>query len=184
MKRIVWLLLVILLCGCTKVDDQMERAMELRAQLIAKRVCFDATILADYGDKIYEFAMNCDSQTDGTLRFTVTAPETIQGISGTVSDVGGKLTFDDTAILFDLMADKQLSPISAPWLLMKTLRSGFLSACCKEEGCLRLSIDDSYKDDALRLEIWMDQQDLPKKAEIYWQGRRLLTVRVSNFKIE
>lgn len=183
MKRIVCVLFAVLLCGCVGVDDQLDRAMNLRAQLIAKEASFDATILADYGDKTFEFSMECVAKTDGTLQFTVTAPQTIQGIRGTVSESGGELTFDDTALLFDQMADGQISPISAPWVLAKTLRSGYLSSCVEEEGTLRVSIEDSYREDALRLEIWLDSQDLPKLGEIYWQGRRLLTVTVRNFRM-
>ena len=46
---------------------------------------------------------------------------------------------------------------------------------------LRLAIDDSYEEDALHLEIWIGSDNAPKSAEIYWKGRRLLTVSVSNF---
>ena len=103
--------------------------MDFRAKLLAQAVSFDAEITADYGDKTYTFAMHCESDTKGDMTFTVTAPESIAGISGTISASGGKLTFSDTALAFDLMADDQLSPVSAPWILMKTLRSGYLTSC-------------------------------------------------------
>lgn len=182
MKIIVCLLLVaVLLSGCSGQQEQLDRAMALRAKLIASEVTFDAEITADYGDKSYTFAMHCTGATDGTVTFTVTKPDTIAGISGTVGNEGGKLTFDDTALAFELMADGQLSPVSAPWVLMKTLRGGYLTSCTQEEDGLRLAIDDSYEEDALHLDIWLDESDLPKFAEVYWQGRRLLTVSVSNF---
>lgn len=185
MKRVGLILLavVLLLGGCTADDGQLDRAMTLRAEMIAKTISFDAKILADYGDKSYEFSMNCQADTDGKLRFTVGEPETIAGISGTVSAAGGKLTFDDVALAFEVMADGQLSPVSAPWVLVKTLRSGYLTSCCEEDGVLRVAIDDSYEEDALHLDIWLDEQDLPKYAEIYWQGRRLLSIMVSNFRM-
>ena len=183
MKRIALVLAALLLCGCAADDGQLDRAMNLRAQMVAKEVSFDARIVADYGDKTYEFAMQCRADTDGTLNFSVTEPETIAGISGSVSAAGGKLTFEDTALAFELMADGQLSPVSAPWVLVRTLRSGYLNSCCMEEGMLRVSIDDSYDDDPLHLEIWMDEQDVPKEAEVYWQGRRLLSISVSNFQM-
>ena len=185
MKRL-WALViaVIFLVGCAGEDGQLDRAMNLRAQMNAKTVSFDARVVADYGDETYEFAMECSCGPDGELRFTVKEPQTISGITGAVSATGGKLTFDDTALAFELMADGQLNPVSAPWVLMKTLRGGYLTSCCQEEGMLRVSIDDSYEDDALHLEIWLDEADCPKEAEIYWQGRRLLTVSVTNFRME
>ena len=57
--------------------------------------------------------MDCQCDSQGDLTFAVTAPETITGITGKVSDAGGKLTFDDTALQFDLMAEEQVTP-SAP----------------------------------------------------------------------
>ena len=185
MKRfLVLLVAAMFLFGCAAEDGQLDRAMNLRAQMIAKTVSFDAKIVADYGDEIYEFVMECAASVDGELRFTVREPQTIAGIGGTVSATGGKLTFDDTALAFELMADGQINPVSAPWVLVRTLRGGYLTSCCEEDGMLRVSIDDSYEDDALHLEIWLDETDTPKEAEIYWQGRRLLSISVSNFRME
>lgn len=180
-KWICVLFSVVFLCGCTDTEAQLDRAMGLRAKLLASAVTFDAEITADYGDKSYTFCLKCSSTTDGNVTFSVTQPSTIAGITGSVGSDGGKLTFDDTALAFELMADGQLSPVSAPWVLMKTLRGGYLTSCTQEEDSLRIAIDDSYEEDALHLDIWLDSQDLPKYAEVYWQGRRLLTISVSNF---
>ena len=182
MKRIMALLCTLmLLTGCTGKSAQLDRAMGLRAKLLAKAVSFDAEITADYGDKSYTFSMRCKADTQGNLAFTVMQPDVISGISGTISTSGGKLTFDDTALAFDLMADGLLSPVSGPWVLMKTLRSGYLTSCTEEGELLRVAIDDSYEEDALHLDIWLDGEDCPVRGEIMWQGRRLLTVIVKNF---
>ncbi len=182
MKKILCVALVFLfLCGCGDRENLLDRAMKLRADTLASAVTFDAEITADYGEKSYTFAMSCRSETDGSLSFTVTAPETLSGITGTVGTDGGKLTFNGTALAFELMADGQLSPVSGPWILMKSLRGGYLTSCNLEDGALRVAVDDSYEEDALHLDIWLDGGDLPKYAEIYWQGRRLLTVQITNF---
>jgi hypothetical protein len=159
----------------------MDRAMALRSALLAKGAEFDAAVTADYGDKTYSFGMHCRMEAQGKVTFSVTAPETIAGITGTVSASGGKLTFDGNALAFTLLADGQVSPVSGPWLLMKTLRSGYLTSCGVEDGCLRIAIDDSYEDDALHLDVWLDESDCPKRGEILWKGRRILTVEIENF---
>lgn len=182
MKRIAILLcLVLLITGCSWKDQELDRAMNLRSKLLSKTVSFDAEITADYGDKTYTFSMNCQADTQGNLTFTVIEPELISGITGTVSATGGKLKFDDVALAFDLMADEQFSPVSGPWILMKTLRSGYLTSCTREGDAFRISIDDSYADDALHLDIWLNSEDVPIRGEIMWQGRRLLTINVKNF---
>lgn len=177
--------LLILLCflsGCSGASKEIERGMALRSKILKASECsFDAAITADYGDKLYSFSMACQADTQGNLTFTVTAPDTLAGISGRVGSDGGKLTFDDTALQFDLMADGQVTPVSAPWVFLKTLRSGCLTSAGTEDGVLRLSIDDSYADDALHLDIWLDGEDLPARAEILYGGRRILSVSVANF---
>ena len=99
----------------------------------------------------------------------------------TVSASGGKLTFDDVAVKFPLMADGQVTPISGPWILMKTLLGGFLTAACEEDDLLHLTIHDSYEEDALQLEIWLSAEDVPVCAEILYDGRRIVTMNVENF---
>lgn len=158
--------------------------MALRTKLLAGSVAFDAAITADYGDKTYTFAANCIVDTQGSLTFTVKEPESIAGITGTISANGGKLTFDEHALAFQMLADGQVTPVTGPWILMNTLRSGYLTSCGTEGQRIRLSIDDSYKDDALHLDIWLDADDLPERGEILWQGRRVLSISVSNFQFQ
>lgn len=182
MKRIVAVLFVlVLLTGCSGKDGDMDRAMALRSKLLAQSIQFETDITADYGSKTYTFSAQCSVDSSGNLTFTVSKPETISGISGSVSASGGKLTFDGKALSFPLMADNQITPVSAPWILMKTLRSGYLTSCGREGELLRLAIDDSYADDALHLDIWLNDQDVPIRGEILWQGRRILSLEVKNF---
>ena len=73
--------------------------------------------------------------------------------------------------------------MSGPWLLLTTLRSGYLTSCGASGEGLRLSIDDSYREDALSLEILTDGADQPTQADIVWQGRRIVSLRVKNFTL-
>jgi len=158
--------------------------MALRSRLLQATSCnFAVDITADYGQAVYEFSMTCEADARGDVRFAVTAPETIAGITGTVGGDGGKLTFDHTALQFDLMADEQVTPVSAPWILLKTLRGGYLTSAGMEDGCLRLSIDDSYEDEALHLDIWLNGQDVPLRADIVYDGRRIVSLDVRDFTI-
>lgn len=158
--------------------------MALRTKILkSKQICFNADISADYGDSIQLFSMDCSFDSQGNLIFDVTAPETIAGITGSISEEGGKLTFDNTALHFTLLTDEQLNPASAPWILMKTLRSGYLRAAGMEDGFLRLTIDDSYAEDALQLDIWLDESDLPRRAEVCYDGKGILTLSLKDFRI-
>ena len=182
MKRFALICLVLLLlCGCAGDSAGLERALALRGKLQQKEVAFDASITADYGDKIHTFSMECQGDTKGNMKFTVTAPESISGITGTVEKGSGKLTFDEQILIFDILADDLISPVSGPWVLLQTLRGGYLTSCSDDGEFLRVAIDDSYEKNALHLEVWLNSQDIPQQCEIYWQGRRLLSITVKNF---
>ena len=184
MKRVAVLLLIVcMLAGCEKGSKELERGLVLRDKLLSSGCCIDVDITADYGDKVHTFSMECQADDKGDMTFSVTAPESIAGITGSITEEGGKLTFDDVALQFDLMADDQISPVSAPWILLKTLRSGYLISAAVEEEFLRLTIDDSYDEDALTLDIWLNDADIPVRAEILFDGRRIETLSVTNFEI-
>ena len=185
MKRIAAILTVLLLlAGCGGNGGEIHRAISLRNRLTkSSGVEFDTVITADYGDKIHIFSMRCSADALGNVKFTVTDPSTIAGISGTISEEGGKLTFDDQALAFELLADGQIAPVAAPWILVHTLLGGYLTVCGEEDSGLRISIDDSYREDPLHIDIWTDRNDLPCRGEVLWQGRRILSMEVSNFKI-
>ena len=183
MKRIAAVFLsLVLLTGCTGKRDELDRAMKLRANLLGCLGCsFDVTVTADYGDSYYTFVMNCQATGRGDLQFTVLQPESIAGITGEISSGEGKLTFDDVALHFPLLADDQVTPVSGPWILMKTLLGGYLTAANEEDDLLHLTIHDSYEEDALQMEIWLDGEDEPVNAEILYDGRRIVTMTVENF---
>ena len=93
--------------------------------------------------------MDCHADSRGDVTFTITEPDVISGITGNLSGDGGNLTFDDHALHFELMAEEQLSPVSAPWIFLKTLRSGYVTSAGREDGRILLSIDDSYEENPL-----------------------------------
>lgn len=183
MKRWILLVVCIFLFGCSAEDANMERALALRSRMLEADGCsFDATVNADYDDYRHTFVLRCQADQKGRITFEVIAPETISGITGTMEEQTGKLTFDGEVLAFSPLADGQIAPVTAPWILIHTLRGGYLTACGENAHGLILSINDSYADDALGLEIQLDSNDLPDFAEVIWQGRRILSIQLENFK--
>lgn len=183
MKILALLLALTLLTGCAGKDEELGRAMALRVKLLTSSVSFDAEITADYGDELHTFSVYCEGDSQGNLGFRVTAPETIADITGRIEAGEGKLTFRDTVLAFPLLAEEQLSPVSAPWIFYTTLRGGYLTSAGMEDDLLRLTIDDSYGEDAMTVDIWLDEEDNPIRAEILYDGRRILTLTIKNFQI-
>lgn len=180
-KRFLPLLAVlVMLCGCGQENGSLDQMMLLRSKLLGNACAFEVTVTADYGDKTYTFSAACEADEQGNLRFSVTQPETISGISGRLEKEGGKLTFDDTALAFDLQAEGLCSPLSGPWVLLQALRGGFVRHSTMEGELLRVRVDDSFRDDALTLDVWLEGE-IPVRADIYEKNRRILALEVKDF---
>lgn len=183
-KAGVLAVLVLFLAGCGQSSRELERGLSLRSKLQkAASSSFDAEITADYGETIYTFTLSCVGQNNGDLTFTVAAPESIAGITGKIDSQGGALTFDEHALHFDLLADGQTTPVAAPWIVYKSILGGYLTSAGLEDGNLRLTIDDSYEDNALTADVWLDENDLPARAQILYKGRSFLSLSITNFQI-
>jgi len=181
LKVIAIVCVILLLSGCNSANAPTERALALRNKILDSNGCsFHTAVTADYGEEIHTFSMDCEADKEGNLTFTVTEPNTIAGITGKITAVGGGITFDDKVLAFQSIADDQVTPVVAPWLFIKTLRSGYIRDCADSEDGYEVSIDDSYAEDALRLSIRV-VNDLPVAGEIFWKGRRILTLLVEDF---
>ncbi|MBE6925475.1 MAG: hypothetical protein E7461_01400 [Ruminococcaceae bacterium] len=185
MKRIFGVIFFLMfLVGCGNAEQDLDVALKFRQKLLNGNGCqFTGEITADYGNVIYQFSMDCQGDKQGNLSFVVTAPDSISGITGAVMDMGGHLTFEGTALAFAPIADGQVTPVTAPWLFLKTLRSGYIVASAKENGGTYLQIDDSYHERALHLDIWLDANGMPIRGEILWDGKRVLSISVKDFTI-
>lgn len=175
---------ICLLSGCSSGTNAMEQAVRLRTAILSGEGCsFQCKITADYGEKIYTFDMNCQADKEGNLTFTVTSPETISGICGTITQSEGVLTFDDRVLAFETIADENLTPVSAPWVFLKTLRNGYIKSCASTDEGFFMEIDDTYAESSLQLRIYTDTKSKPMGGEIFWNNRRILTLQVDNFTI-
>ncbi len=160
----------------------MDSALHMRNEILSAKECsFQAEITADYGDEVQSFTLNCKTDLQGNLTFSVVAPEIISGLTGKIDETGGGINFDQSMLAFPLLADGQLSPVSAPWIFMHSLRSGFIHACGQDKDLYRVTIHDSFSGAPLQMELWFDNERKPVHCEIIWDGRRIITVNVSNF---
>ena len=175
---------LILLAGCSAQDQDLERAAKLRSDLLKAEECvFHGEITADYGAEIYSFEVDCAADREGTVRFQITAPQTIAGLGGTLSHDGGDLRFQDTVLQIGMLAEGQLAPVAAPWIFLKTLRSGHLTAASREGDLLRLTIRDGYEEGALQGDLWIDSEDRPVLGEFLYEGKRILSLKITDFQI-
>ena len=182
-KIIVCIMVMILLTGCKSNDGQAAIVMDLRQRITTCSSCeFDACIVADFGEFTYQFKLKCSRDSSGKLHFSVVEPESISGIQGTIDLQGGKIHFDNKALGFPVLADGELSPVSGPWIFLRGLQSGYLSSWGMDGNALKISIDDVLAGNPLRLDVWLNDQNVPNYAEVLWNKRRILSLSIENFR--
>lgn len=184
LRRLYMCFLALVLCGCAGRKDQMEQAMEFRTALLNANGCgFRIQATADFSDRTYSFEMECETDREGNLQFSVLEPEYISGISGTIQYDSGNIIFDDVVFGFPLQNEGYLAPVAGPWVMVRALRSGYIRYSGIEEGLLRITVDDSYEEDALTLDIWFNEDGVPIQADVFENQRRILSFRVENFRL-
>lgn len=176
-KLLLPLILVLFFTGCGQGNP--PRGMSLRQRMNDSNGCaFTAEVRAYIGKEEYVFSMDCECGNSDTVTFTVTAPESLSGITGELSSGSGSLTFDGQALAFPMLAQGTMSPISSVWVLLHALRGGYLT----DEGKEGLTIDETYQGVPLRLSVTLDNEDMPTFTEIFQDGERILSLALTNFR--
>ncbi len=184
MKRLyaAFILVIILFAGCNSAQEDMDRALAFRQNLLNVNGCqFSCNVTADYGEILYQFGLECEADNKGNVSFTVSAPASISGITGTISDAVGKVIFDENVLGFPLLSEGLPTPLSAPWLLMNGLRSGYIRTCDINRGRMSLTIADTYEEDSILMQIQFDEQEKPISCEFIWKGRKILSMLIMSF---
>ena len=177
------MVVLLMLSGCGSGNKGLEGAMAFRDRLLDASGCeFSANITADYGTEVDIFRMAVRADADGNVAVEVTEPGPISGITGTVTRSGGALTFDDTILGFPMLAEGRLAPAASPWVFLKALRSGYISSVGREADQWRLTVLDSYEEDALVLDVWFDKDWQPLHSEFLFKGEKILTLEIDDLR--
>lgn len=182
------MLLAVLLCGCGGAQTDGE----------AVRAHFDALpgfeahlkILSDLGQSVLEYEMDYVYNKEDTDSFTITAPESLSGIGGTIAGTDSAsftLQYDGLS-LDDAMPQRTgLTPADAMFCLLDDLRTGepaqvwSESASGTELAVLKYEYDS--EDGKIEKQVWLTRQGLqPVYAELYADGTRVLTIQVAEYR--
>ena len=178
------LLVSVFLSGCGRSSTELDNALTLRNQVSSAQKCsFNAIITAEYDDAINSFELKCEAAGNDPLRFEVISPDTIAGITGMISQSNGNLTFDDEMLAFELIVDGRLSPVSAPWLFLRVLKSGYIIACGSEGDGSHIQIEDTYAGEKILIDLYTDRENHPIRADLIWNGKRTLSIIIHSFSV-
>lgn len=183
LTAVLMMLLCVLFVSCGKGEEGgVSQAIEFRAQLVRAGGCkFQAEVTADFGETLYNFTMDCEAGADGTMYLTVTAPETISGITATVTDSGGKITYDGMAVDFGLLASGNVIPASAPAIVLSCWAKEYIASAGMEDALNRVSYVKDFDEKQLNVDTWYDN-GIPICAEICYNDQRILKLTISDFQ--
>ena len=142
----LWLcvpMIALLLAGCGRleVSEAEQLALEIRGEYLELERCSASLeITADYGQRVYQFKMDAQVQGEDAV-LTLTAPETVAGLTARWAGEAGTLEYDGVAVETGSLDPEGLDPVSAFPVLLEAARSGYLTACALEEDGTVLRVD-------------------------------------------
>ena len=137
------LMIALLLAGCGRleVSEAEQLALEIRGEYLELERCSASLeITADYGQRVYQFGMEAQVQGEDAA-LTLTAPETVAGLTARWAGEAGTLEYDGVAVETGSLDPEGLDPVSAFPVLLEAARSGYLTACALEEDGAVLRVD-------------------------------------------
>ena len=181
------LLVLLMLSGCGKpVDSSQVRAhFETLDGFTAQ-----LKIISDLDGSVLEFESEYAYNREDADFFTITAPESVAGIGGTIAGEDSAslvLQYDGLALEHAMPQRTGLTPADALFCLLCDLRTAEPAQMWTEhtDGRALLVLRYEGETDGERVEkqVWLTEQGLqPVCAELYADGTRVLTLQVTAYQ--
>lgn len=182
------LMTTLLLTGCGKAggSEAEELALAIRGEYLAMDNCAaQAAVTADYGQRVYRYEMAV-SVTGEEALLTLSAPETVAGLTARMTGEENLLEFDGVSVETGPLDDSGLTPVSAVPALLEAAKSGYITACALEEdgSVLRVDCGDPAGSPGTGAEtaLWFDAATHAlMRGEISSDGFRVILCEFSDF---
>lgn len=176
------LVCLFLFCGCGKEDSHLSQGIAFRSKLVERGGCsFQAEITADYGSDILRFCLKCEADGQGNVGFTLTEPETLSGISGSIREGGGEITYDGMIVDFGLLLQDAVAPAAAPAILINSWISGYILWGGKDGDTYQMCCEQVTEGRTLEVESFF-KNELPFYAEVCYNGSRIMEIQINDFQ--
>jgi len=191
-KLLALSLLLAALAGCAGAGNSgTEAALELRTKYIgASEVFFKTDMIADYGDKVYDYTLEYSG--DGSTGIiNVISPEEIEGITVEIKKDGLRLGYRGAMIDTGALYADGLSPVEAFPAMIDAWRTGYVISCrgaqMYEKDCLEITFNLTEYEGAPEVShtAWFDSATLlPVAGEIISDGRTVLTCKFTDAEVQ
>lgn len=131
------------------------------------------------------FAGLCRYKTDGTASMELTQPESLRGIRAETDSDGSEVSFGGTGAAFGALADGNLAPMAAPYMMGSCWAGEYIESAGGEDGGTHAVYLKNYGSDELRLDVWLSADTgYPAYCEISFGGRKVLAAAISDFTLD
>ena len=164
MKRTILFALMIplLLTGCGARRDAENWKAFAETVGTAERISFHAEITAHWEDSSASFGADV-ARAGGETHITLTAPETVSGITVRAKDDAGR--------------SETLSPCGAPQRMLAALTQGTMEYCASSSAAFTGPDGESAT-------LWRDETGALTGAEVTRDGRKILTLEITDWVME
>ena len=181
LSAVLMMTLCLLLTSCGAAENGIRDAMTFRQVLQeAGRCSFTANVVAEVEDRGYEFTLSAVYQSGGPTTVTVTAPETIAGISASMTERNAVLSFDGVELDFGCLDSAVTSPLYAPLVFGQCWDTAYIDCGGMDGEEYRVTYRQGSGQEELILETWFSGE-APVRCELYRQETLLLSATVESF---
>lgn len=175
------LLTLLLLTACGKEDTSPTAEIQRQYSLISTAQ-MEAEVTFHNSDEERSFTLQCD-YTPEKSEVMVTAPETVAGVSATVTGEEMILNYDGESVS---VGDKSgLSPFAVLPQLLRAVGSGYVleegNETLGEIPCCRLVVDTTMGGESVQCSVWIDEELLPRYCEFATDGKTIMSVQMLAF---
>ncbi|HPE16219.1 MAG TPA: hypothetical protein PK597_04620 [Oscillospiraceae bacterium] len=191
MRRTIpfFLAMLLLLSGCGRGDRDAEWLLSARTRALSAACVMEASVTADYGDRVYEFTLCLEEEAPGEGIVAVLTPETLAGVTMSYTAEGSALRYDDLTLDTGELAGTGLSPMEALPALLRSWRSGAVTSTGREKigetetVLVRCDASEDAEETVEHL-LWLEEESgRPVQMEIVANGYAAFRCTVDSFEL-
>ena len=184
-------LLLLSACAGGRVSEAETLTNRARTAYLELTACSgSASITADYGLRVYNYALDFSYEREGETVLTVTAPELLAGITARLAQGETVLEYDGAGLSLGLLDQSGLTPVSAVTGIMAQIEKGYMAKCAwagENDGLLQITFQDPETEPGAGTQFLLtfDRAGYALlSAEVSVAGTTVLTAQTHDFTME
>lgn len=189
---VLMMTLLLTACGGERADSPEALAADIRGEYLSMQSwTARADITASYGETVFLFSLAASGEREGETVLTLTAPETIAGITARIRKGETLLEYDGAGLSLGALDDSGLTPVSALPAILSALAEGYMARCLWDgEAPGRLLLVQcrdprAAEGEGTGFDLWLEPESHKlRRAEVSRGGVTVMTVDFTDFTME